>query len=271
IGEDQEGGTVRPQSADREAAQDRAHGVLADAEMQIASGFPGREVFRFRKREQRLGRWGEITGAADQPRIVLGNCIERLAAGFPRAGALGICRKGRKLRVPSVRHLTALDALEIFGEIGMARSIVFEAPVPGLALAPAALADAASELLVDAVGHSEMRVLRPAVIALGKAHLLLPEGLAVRGGGVLLAWRAEPHGAVDDNQGRTIVRGLEYRERLLDCRRVIRVRDVKHRPAVAVESSPDVLAERQRRVALDRDMIVVVDPTQVRQLEMAGD
>src|SRR5262249_10094304 len=162
------------------------HRVLADAEMQIAPGSPGREIAGIRKRERRLGRRGKIARAADQPWIVLGNSIKCLAAGFPRGDTLGICRKGRKLRVPSVRHLAALDASEVPGEIGMARLIISEAPVPAFALVPAALADAAAELLVDAVGHPEMRVLRPAVIALGQAHLLFTEGFAMRGRGILL-------------------------------------------------------------------------------------
>src|SRR5262249_42209599 len=140
-----------------------------------------------------------------------------------------------------------------------------------LALAPAALADTAAELLVDAVGHPEMRVLRPAIVALGKAYFVLAKGFAMRGRGILLMRRAEANVAVHDDQGRTIVLGLEHRQRLLDRRPVVRIGNVKHRPAVAVESRPDVLAECERRVALDRDMIIVVDPAQVRQLEMAGD
>src|SRR5262249_17987550 len=151
---------------------------------------------------------GKIARAADQPWIVLGNSIKCLAAGFPRGNTLGICRKGRKLRVPSVRHLAALDASEISGKIGMARSIIFEAPVPALALAPAALADTAAELLVDAVGPPERRVLRPAIVALGKAYFVLAKGFAMRGRGILLMRRAEANVAVHDDQGRTIVLGL---------------------------------------------------------------
>ena len=44
-----------------------------------------------------------------------------------------------------------------------------------------------------------------------------------------------------------------------------------HVPAIALEARADRLAEGQRGVAFDRDRVVVVDPTQVRQLEMAGE
>jgi hypothetical protein len=41
-------------------------------------------------------------------------------------------------------------------------------------------------VLADAVGDEELRVLGPAVVALGEADLLLAERLAVGFGGVLL-------------------------------------------------------------------------------------
>ena len=45
-----------------------------------------------------------------------------------------------------------------------------------------ALADAALEVLVDAVGHQELRVLGPAVVPLGQADLLLAERLGLQPG-----------------------------------------------------------------------------------------
>src|SRR5215471_13616059 len=47
-------------------------------------------------------------------------------------------------------------------------------------------ADASGEALVHAVGHEELRVLRPAIGALGQLHLLVSEGLPVGIRGVLL-------------------------------------------------------------------------------------
>ena len=59
-------------------------------------------------------------------------------------------------------------------------------------------------MLVDAVGHEKLGVLGPAVAALGEAHLLLAQGLAVGLAGVLLVRRAEADVAAHDDQRRPV-------------------------------------------------------------------
>ena len=66
----------------------------------------------------------------------------------------------------------------------------------------AARADAGGEVLADAVGHEELRVLRPAVGALGELDFLVAQRLAVGRGGVLLVRRAVADVAVEDDQRR---------------------------------------------------------------------
>ena len=69
-----------------------------------------------------------------------------------------------------------------------------------------ARADARLEMLAHAVGNEELRVLGPAVVALGQPDLLLAQRLAVRRAGVLLVRRAIGDVAVDDDQRRPIGR-----------------------------------------------------------------
>ena len=51
---------------------------------------------------------------------------------------------------------------------------------------------------------------------------------------------------------------------------IVGVADARDVPAVADEARGHVFAEGQRGVAFDGDVVVVVDPAQVRELEMAG-
>ena len=60
-------------------------------------------------------------------------------------------------------------------------------------------------------------------------------------------------------------------ERAIEHLEVVRVADARHIPAVGDEACRHVLAERQRRRSLDRDPVVVVDPAQVAELEVAGE
>src|SRR5260221_8719872 len=76
--------------------------------------------------------------------------------------------------------------------------------------------------------------------------------------------------AVQDNEGGTALRLFEYAESSLDQIDVVRVADPQHVPSVAQEPGRNVLGECDARAALDRDVIVVVNPTEVIETEMPG-
>ena len=182
---------------------------------EIAAGvFVGLEVSGGGKFQRRLGRGAEIGRAADQPRIMLGNRIEDLAGGFARGEAFGVGRKRRQIGIPASRRLARLHRLQPVAELRVAPAIIGEFFVPFAAQLASALADAAAEMLVDAVGHQKFGVLGPAIIALGELHLLLAERLAMSGAGVLLMRRAVGDVAVDDDQGRPVAGAGECRQRL---------------------------------------------------------
>ena len=108
----------------------------------------------------------------------------------------------------------------------------------------AARADSVGEVLVDAVGHEELRVLGPPEEPLRRLHALGAERLAVR------LWRVLDESsvadvAVHDDQRRPFVLGLEVVECAPDLGEVVRVRDRRHVPAIRGEPVGDVLRERE--------------------------
>ncbi len=127
-----------------------------------------------------------------------------------------------------------------------------------------ARADTAREVLAHLFGHEERLVLRPAVEALGGLALLDAQGLAVRGVAVLLGGRPVA------DQRRTVGLLLGRLERAVEHGEVVRVSHAGHVPAVRDEAGGYVLAEGQLGVAFDRDAVVVVDPDEVVELEVAG-
>ena len=129
-----------------------------------------------------------------------------MAIPFSSASKLGI------VGVPAVGQLALLHRVDLGGEVGVRLGVLGELRLPGGAQLGAALADPVGEVLADAVGDEELGVLGPAVGALGLAHLLLAERLAVGGGGVLLVRRAVADVAVDDDQRRPALLALELLE-----------------------------------------------------------
>jgi hypothetical protein len=53
---------------------------------------------------------------------------------------------------------------------------------------------------------------------------------------------------------------MEDVQALLDAHAIVRVPYSQHVPSVREESSRDILGERQTRVPLDGDVVVIVDP-----------
>jgi hypothetical protein len=58
---------------------------------------------------------------------------------------------------------------------------------------------------------------------------------------------------------------------MLDAVNVVGVADAQDVPAVAQEPGRDVLGEGDARVAFDGDVVVVVNPAEVVEAEMAGE
>src|SRR5439155_14514363 len=83
--------------------------------------------------------------------------------------------------------------------------------------------DAGGEVLADAVGDQQLRLLRPPIAALGEANLLLTERLAVGRGRVVLVRGAVADVAVEDDERGTPLRLPEDAEDPFDAIEVVGV------------------------------------------------
>ena len=120
------------------------------------------------------------------------------------------------------------------------------------------------------VGDEKLGVLGPAIGALGKLHLFLAQGLAMGGRRIDLVRRAIADVAVEDDQGRPALGRPKDRERILDPLEVIGIADPQHVPVIGEKAGRDILGEGDARVALDGDVVVVVDPAEIVEAEMPG-
>ena len=213
VGEGQVGRPERAQLGERQAVGDRRRLVLADAVVELAAVVgAGLEVDRAVDAEADRGRVGEVGGAGEQPRHAGGDRVLDLAGGLARREALLVGLEAGDLGVPAVGQGAPLGRVDLGGEGGLALGVGGELLLPGGARLGAAPADPGGEVLLDPVGDEELGVFGPAVGALGLAHLLLAERLAVRGGGVLLVRRAVADVRVDDDQRRPRLLRLELLE-----------------------------------------------------------
>ena len=265
VGEDQEARPVRAQLRQRHAVRDRGRRVLADPEVEVASAAAlGLEVARAVERQVRLRRRRQVGRAADDPRHCLRDGVEHPARRVAARETLLVGGERRQRALPARRELAALDALELVGQVRVLRAVLLEHGVPYVARLAPARADAGCEVVVHAVGDEEVLVLGHAEEPLRRLAALDPERLAVRLRRVLDR-RAVTDVAVDEDQRRALVLGLERVERPRDRVEVVRVGDGRDVPAVRHEPGRDILGERDVGVPLDRHAVGVVDPAQVRE------
>ena len=170
----------------------------------------------------------------------------------------------RNVAGPAVGQPAFEQTIELLGELGMLGAIADQGLLPGLAKRPRPIGEAGAEMIHDSGRHEELRILGPAVIALRLPDRFRAHRIAMRLGGAGDR-RAPADDAVDDDQGRRVARSAERLERLRDSIEIVRVGDVQDVPAIAAKPLGHAFAERERRSALDRDVVIVVDPAKVRQ------
>src|SRR5215831_9713049 len=124
-------------------------------------------------------------------------------------------------------------------------------------------------MFAHTLGDQELGVLRPAIGALGEPDLLLAQWFAVGCGGIDLVRRAIADVAIQNDERRAALGATEYRERVLDPRQIVGIADPQHVPSVGKEAPRDILGKSNARASLDADVVVVVDPAQVVEAEMA--
>src|SRR5215813_12411990 len=125
-------------------------------------------------------------------------------------------------------------------------------------------------MFVHSIWNEKLFILGPAVAPFRELDLFIAERLTVSCGRVLLVRRAIADMTIQHNECRSALRLLEDAEGLLDSLDIVGVSDSQHVPSVSEEASRNILSERQASVPLDRDVVVVVDPTEIVETEMTG-
>src|SRR5207237_3112277 len=168
----------------------------------------------------------------EEPGNVLSKNVQCLARRVPSRDPLGIGWKDGKVAIPTGRQFAPLHQLDLVSELGIFRSISGEefGPLPPR-ISPAR-SYSGSKMLVDAVGHKELRVLGPAVAALGEPDLLISEWLAVCRGRVLLVRRAVADVTIQNNEGVSFLGLSVYLKVVLVSLYVVGVPDTQHGPAI---------------------------------------
>ena len=220
--------------------------------------------------EAGLGGGCEIRRAPDQPGDVFRDLVEHLTTGHPGRHALLVRGVGVEPGVPAFRQITVLHLVQLIRQFGVGLLVVLEQGepvIPGL-LAP--LAQKLLEAVLHTIGHEEGFFGWPVVELLGELDLLDTQCLAVGGAGVLLVGRAPADVTVDDDQGRAIIGVLEDLEGSIEQVEVIGVTHPSDVPAVPDETGRDVVGVGQLGVTLDGDVVVVVDPAEVREFQVGS-
>ncbi len=122
---------------------------------------------------------------------------------------------------------------------------------------------------IDAVGHKELGVFGPAIAALGQPDFLFAQRLPVGLGSVLLMWCAVTNVAVQDDQRGPAFGLTKSLECPLDLIHVIGVADAQHVPLVSKEARRHILGEGDIGVAFDGDVVVVENPAEVVEAQVA--
>jgi hypothetical protein len=140
VAEDEEGRAEGPELRQRHAVHGGRHGMLADAEMQVAPlRLAGLEIARAGEFQGRLVRGAEIGRAAEEPGNVLGQHVQHLTRGVASGDPLGSALKLGQVAVPAGRQIAALHLLDLGGERRELGLVVGEELVPGgMAAAPRA-------------------------------------------------------------------------------------------------------------------------------------
>src|SRR5262249_17968937 len=111
IHEDEKTGAEGPNFHQTHSVEYRAHGVLADSKMKVASGIIlSREITGAFLREAGLGGGREICRSSDQPRDFFGRRIQNLRRRFTCSKAFWIGRECWQVSVPSFWKLAVLHA-----------------------------------------------------------------------------------------------------------------------------------------------------------------
>ena len=251
-----------------DAVGDRAHRVLADAEVEVAAS-RRQSLERARALDQGLGRGREVGVAPDE----MGDPRRH---GGEHGPARVACRHGglrgerREVAVPALGERARLSLPPLPRQIGVGGRPGVEPPLP-LAAPARATGPGLPEVGEGRLGEEEHRLDRPAQGLLGRAELVVAEGLPVSLVGCLLVGRSITDDRADGDQRRPLGLRLGTPDRLVDRFHIVPVGNDVGVPAVALEATRHVLGEREARPAGQRDLVVVVQKDEATQAKVPGE
>ena len=213
----------------------------------------------------------EVGRAADQLRHLRGGPLDHVLRGLAGGDRARLRALLGHVGVPVRRQLAVDDDPLELRRLGREGGLVaLELRLP-LALDLLAAADALAEVLERLVGDEERLLAGVAVDLLGELDLLVAQRRAVGAVRVLLVRRARGDVGAHDDQRRPVGHLARVGERVLDAVQPDVLAEVLDVPAVGLVAARDVLGERQRGVALDRDVVVVPERDQPPEAEVAGE
>ena len=253
-----------------QAVDDGGHAELAHAVVDVVT--VGR-VLEYVDAARPVGvvRAGQVGRAADQLGQVRGEFLDARARGLAGGDLLVVAlHLGQDLldqAVEVVGQLAFHAPLEFGGLFRVRLFVSLEALVPGLFGGRALLAGVPGG--ADVVGNLERAVL-PAQLLAGGGDFVLAQGGAVHAGGAGLVGGTEADGGLAaDQRGLVVHRGGAV-DGGRDGLGTVAVDVFDHVPAVGLEAGGGVVVEPAVGVAVDGDVVVVVEHDQLAQLERAG-
>jgi hypothetical protein len=247
------------------AVEDAAHAVLAHPEVHLAAArFVGRAHAGVL--DGRTGVAREVGAAAHEARHDVDQGLQARTAGLA-GGDLGADLEARQRVLPSGQALGG-DAGLVGGPVAVPGG---EALVPRLPRV-AAPASGGPVHLEHVVGDPERLRGRQAQDLLGGRHLVLAERVPVGVGGVGEVGGRPADVAAQHQQRRRLVVVARGAQRGLERVGVVGgLTELGHVPAVALEPADDVVGVGERGVAVDADVVVVVDVHQPAELQVPGE
>ena len=249
----------------RDPVETRGHSVLPHAPVEL----PPR-----RRRPERptlleggAGAAAQIGRAADQVGDRGGDRLEREAGGLPGGELATRGRDHRQRLVPPLGQSPRHPALELGRMLRILAGVGVPA-LPPIRLLRRAPLQRGSPVRQGILGDVKRGLRGPAEDLLGPPDLLRAKRGAVRLRGVPLGRRRIGDDGAEDHQCRTHGLRAGLLQRLRDRGEIVAVPDPDDVPSVGLETAWHLLAEGERRVAVDGDVIVVVEQGELAQPEM---
>src|SRR5712664_481265 len=228
----------------------------------------GLEIAGGREGQSCLGRRRQIRGTSDHPGKVRRDGVEDFGGRIASGDSLMIGRKDGNIFRPVRRQLSPLNLIDLRREFGELFSILRKLFFPLLTRFAAPPPNSGLEVVIHSVGNQKLGVSRPAIGLLYELDLFFAERLAVRSARILTMRRTIADMTIDDYDGRSARRARSSPQRVLDAIQIVGIPYAKDVPSVRQKASCHIFGERNIGFALDGDVIVVVDPAEVIELQV---